>query len=140
MKSKFFRSIALSLLVLFFAQSTWATCGGGGGGGGGGMSNSGGRGGGAEAPTYPVPWKLRKPTDAPAMGLVLYWFPASLEELKSSSLKQSRILSLYASQCVSMELADGKTPNADKMMGESKLPVAVLATPDGTPVTKLENT
>src|SRR6187549_1820812 len=83
MKTKFFRSIALSLLVLFFAQSTWATCGGGGGGGGGGMSNSGGNGGGTAPATYPVPWKLRKPTDTPppATGLVLYWFPASVDEI-----------------------------------------------------------
>jgi len=105
------------------------------------MSNSGGNSGGGAAPaTYPVPWKLRKPTDAPATGLVLYWFPASVDELKKSSLKESRILSAYASQCVSMELADGHTPNADKLMGESKLPVAVLAKPDGTPINKLENT
>jgi tetratricopeptide (TPR) repeat protein len=51
----------------------------------------------------------------------------------------SRTLSLYASQCVSMELADSRIPNADKLLGESKLPVAVIATPDGTPVTKVEN-
>lgn len=140
MKTKSFRSIAVSLLVLFFAQSSWATCGGGGGGGGGGMANSGGSGGGTAAPVYIVPWKLRKPTDAPAVGLVLYWFPASVDELKNSSLKQSRILQVYASQCVSMELADGHTPNADKLMGESKLPVAVLAKPDGTPINKVENT
>ena len=102
------------------------------------MSNGGG-GGGSNAPTYPVPWKLRKPTDAPAMGLVLYWFPASVDELKGSPLRQSRILSVYASQCVSMELADGHTPNADKLMGDSKLPIAVLAKPDGTPINKIEN-
>jgi tetratricopeptide (TPR) repeat protein len=39
-----------------------------------------------------------------------------------------------------MEVADVRIPNADKLIGESKLPVAVIATPDGTPVTKLENT
>ena len=70
---------------------------------------------------------------------VLYWFPASKEEIQKSSLRQSRTLSLYASQCVSMELADTRVPNADKLLGESKLPVAVLATPDGTPVSKVEN-
>jgi len=139
MKTKSFRSIAVSLLVLFFAQSSWATCGGGGGGGGGGMSNAGG-GGGSAAPVYIVPWKIRKPTDAPSMGLVLYWFPASADELKRSSLKESRLLSVYASQCVSMELADGHTPNADKLMGDSKLPIAVLAKPDGTVINKLDNT
>jgi tetratricopeptide (TPR) repeat protein len=138
MKTKFARSIAVALLALFFIQSSWATCGGGGGGGGGGMSNGGG-GGGSNAPVYVVPWKVRKPQDPPATGLVLYWFPASTNEMKNSSLRESRTLSVYASQCVSMEWADGRTPNADKLLGDSKLPVAVLATPDGAPVKKIEN-
>lgn len=102
------------------------------------MSNSGG--GGSNTPTYPVPWKIRKPTEAPATGLVLYWFAVSESELKNSSLRQSRILSLYASQCVSMELADGRTPHADTLVGGSQLPIAVLAKPDGTAVGKIENT
>ncbi len=137
MKTKFARSIAVVLLALFFIQSSWATCGGGGGGGGGGMSNGGG--GGSEALTYPVPWKIFKAQNAPASGLVLYWFPASENEVKNSSLRQSRALSLYASQCVAMEVADTRIPNADKLVGDSKLPVAVLATPEGAPVKKVEN-
>ncbi|MEK6333928.1 MAG: tetratricopeptide repeat protein [Acidobacteriota bacterium] len=137
MKTPFFRSISVALLVLFFAQSSWATCGGGGGGGGGGMSSGGS--GGSNAPVYNVPWKVRKADDKPPAGLILYWFPASLNEIKNSSLRESRTLSLYASQCVSMELADGRIPNAEKLIGESKLPVAVLATPDGAPVNRVEN-
>jgi len=39
-----------------------------------------------------------------------------------------------------MELADGKTPHADELVGESKLPIAALAKPDGTLVGKVENT
>jgi tetratricopeptide (TPR) repeat protein len=137
MKTQFFRSIAVALLVMFFAQSSWATCGGGGGGGGGGMSSGGG--GGSSAPVYNVPWKVRKAADKPPAGLILYWFPASLNEIKNSSLRESRTLSLYASQCVSMELADGKTPNAEKLIGESKLPVAVLATPAGEAINRIAN-
>ena len=140
MKNPLFRSIAVALLALFFIQTSFATCGGGGGGGGGGMSNNGGGGGGSNAPVYVVPWKVRKPSDPPAMGLVLYWFPASNNEVNNSSLRQSRALSLYASQCVSMVLADTHVQNADKLVGDSKLPVAVLATPDGTPVSKIDNT
>ena len=90
-------------------------------------------------PTYPVPWKIRKATDKPAVGLILYWFPATEGEIKNSSLRQSRTLSVYASQCVSMELADVRVPNSDRLLGDSKLPVAVLAEPDGTPVNKLDN-
>ena len=138
MKTHFYRSIAVALLALVSAQSSFATCGGGGGGGGGGMSNGGG-GGGSNAPTYPVPWKIRKPGDPPASGLVLYWFPGSVEEVRVSSLRESRTLSLYASQCVSMELADSRTPHAKELVGDSNLPVAVLAKPDGNPVNKVEN-
>ena len=94
----------------------------------------------SSAPVYVVPWKVRKPSDAPAAGLILYWFPTSVDEMKKSSLRESRTLSLYASQCVSMEWADGHTPNADKLIGESRLPIAVLAKPDGTPINKVDNT
>src|SRR5687768_6476127 len=111
MKAQLARAVAVALLAMFFVQSTFATCGGGGGGGGGGVSGSSA---GSSAPVYPVPWKIRKPTDAPATGLILYWFPASENEIKKSSLLQSRILSLYAKQCVTMEISDGvNTPNAD---------------------------
>lgn len=128
--------IAALLILLFVVSPVWATCGGGGGGGVGGVS---GGSGGSSPTVYYVPWKVREPKDPPAKGLVVYWFPASEEELKKSSLRASRSLSLYAGQCISMELADTRIPNADKLVGESKLPVAVVATPDGTPVTKLEN-
>lgn len=99
------------------------------------MSSGGGSG--PSAPVYNVPWK--KGTAAPKSGLVLYWFPASQKEWENSSLRQSRTLTVYAQQCVAMELGDGRVPNYDKLLGESKLPVAVLATPDGTPVSKVEN-
>src|SRR2546429_4414869 len=136
MKTQIFRSIAVALLVMFFTQTTWATCGGGGGGGGGGMSG----GGGGSAPTvYNVPWKIFKVAEAPKQGLVLYWFPASNDEVKRSSLRESRTLSLYASQCVAMELADYRTPAGQKIIGDAKPPLAVLATSDGTPVSKIEN-
>src|SRR5438552_1796430 len=138
MKTLLARSITVALLALFFIQSSFATCGGGGGGGGGGMSNGGNNT--SSAPVYVVPWKVRKPSDAPAAGLILYWFPTSVDEMKKSSLRESRTLSLYASQCVSMEWADGHTPNADKLIGESRLPIAVLAKPDGTPINKVDNT
>src|SRR4030095_2784654 len=138
MNTSISRVCAILLLVLLSVQSTWATCGGGGGGGVGGMS--GGGGGGSAPVVYNVPWKVRTGKDpAFTAGLVLYWFPASKEELQRSSLRNSRTLSLYASQCISMELADTRLENADKLVGDSKLPVAVVATPDGTPVTKVEN-
>jgi tetratricopeptide (TPR) repeat protein len=139
MKTQLFRSIAVALLALFFVQSSSATCGGGGGGGGGGMSNNNG-GGGSNAPVYVVPWKVHSPKDSPAKGLVLYWFPASENELKNSSLRESRTLSLYASQCVTMEVGTNQTPDAGKLLGDSKPPVAVLTKADGTTINRIENT
>ena len=144
MKSLFANVVAFLLVFVFVCSPVWATCGGGGGGGGGGTSGSGGSGGGATANpvVYHVPWKNpRTAKDAPLTeGLVLYWFPASKGEMQNSSLRESRALSLYAGQCVAMHLADVQTPNAETLIGGSKLPVAVLATPDGTPVNKVENT
>jgi len=98
--------------------------------------------GGSTAPelTYPVPWHMQSPQDPPATEvLVVYWFPASAEELKQSSLRMSRTLSLYASQCVAMDVADVRSPAGVKFAADAKLPVVVLTTADGTVVGKAEN-
>src|SRR6185369_17178651 len=47
---------------------------------------------------------------------------------------------LYSAQCVTMTVADAKTPELQKIIGDSALPVAVLATVDGSPLKKVENT
>lgn len=101
MRMNFARSSFATVLLSFFVSTASATCGGGGGGGMGGMAPGGG-GGFPQQQVYYVPWKLAKPGDAAAGGLVLYWFPSSQEELQRSSLRVSRPLSLYASQCVAM--------------------------------------
>jgi tetratricopeptide (TPR) repeat protein len=89
---------------------------------------------------YNVPWRVRMPNVPPVTaGLILYWFPSSVVEVQKSSLRVSRLLSLYATQCVSMEIADADSPLGQKLVGAAKLPVAVLATPDGTSVAKVEN-
>ncbi|HEY6120905.1 MAG TPA: tetratricopeptide repeat protein [Pyrinomonadaceae bacterium] len=136
MKTKIHHLLTLFLLVIVSSQSAWATCGGGGGGGTGGMS---GGGGGPAPEVYPVPWKMREPKDPPPAGLVLYWLPSSMDEFKKSSMRMSRILTMYATQCVSMEVADYGSPLGQKLLGESKPPVAVLASADGTPLGKAEN-
>ncbi|HTH51001.1 MAG TPA: hypothetical protein VL501_03660, partial [Pyrinomonadaceae bacterium] len=137
MKNVLARGVSFLLVFVFVASPVWATCGGGGGGGGGGMS--GGTGGAGNPTVYFVPWKIHDPAKPVTAGLILYWFPASKEEMKTSPLRESRDLSLYASQCVTMELADMRTPNADAMLGESNIPVAVLADPAGKVIGKVEN-
>ena len=110
-----------------------ATCGGGGGGGTGGM---GGGAMGAEV-VYQVPWKLLDSADKGAPGgLVVYWFPASANELQKSSLRNSRTLALYASQCVTMGVADAGAALGQKFLADEKLPIAILAQSDGQVVGK----
>jgi len=134
--------IAILLVSVFVSSPVWATCGGGGGGGGGGMSNNSGNGNDPKPVVYHVPWKTPKvfTEKPPTEGLVLYWFPASKNEAMNSSLRESRLLSVYAGQCITMSMADNSVANADQLIGGSPLPVAVLAKPDGTAVKKLENT
>src|SRR4029453_3407127 len=66
-----------------------------------------------------------------AGGLVVYWFPASENELKNSSLRNSRTLTLYASQCVTMGVADIGQALGRRLAADEKAPVAVLAQADG---------
>ncbi len=139
MNNIFARTAAFLLVIVFACSPVWATCGGGGGGGGGGMSG-GGESGGNNNTVYHVPWKVPDPKAAPVTsGLILYWFPASKEELQKSPLLESRDLSLYAKDCVTLQLNDMRDPKAETLISGSKLPVAVLATPDGTPLGKVEN-
>src|SRR5882757_1534742 len=140
MKTALARPIAFLLVLFMSVPQSFATCGGGGGGGRGGISPSGGPNDQQQQQVYSVPWHLRTPTAPPVTaGLVVYWFPASKEELEKSSLRISRQLSLYASQCVSLEVADVKSEPGQKFAADAKLPIAVIATPDGTLVSKLEN-
>lgn len=130
------RCFILFLTLLLLVPPDWATCGGGGGGGMGGM------GGGSSMPeqTYPVPWKMVQPADpAPTAGLVVYWLPSSQAELERSSLRFSRTLSLYASQCVTMGVVDFRTELGQKLLAGGQTPVAVLAQPDGTPIATAKN-
>ena len=138
MRRQISRLTALFLVLLLLPAPDWATCGGGGGGGMGGM-----RGGAriGDEQVYQVPWKLIKPDDAPAAGgLVVYWFPSSADEFQRSSLRNSRSLSLYATQCVTMGVADAGTSLGQKFLTGEKLPVVVLAKSNGSVINKLQNT
>lgn len=139
MKTKLSQMLASFLIMLTCLTPIWATCGGGGGGGTGGVGGGNGNNGPSPA-VYNVPWKFWEAKTAPSKGLVLYWFPASNDEVKKSALKTSRILTLYSAQCVTMSVADSKVPELQKLIGDSALPVAVLATSDGTAISKIENT
>ena len=138
MKKQLSRILASILITLFALSPAWATCGGGGGGGTGGVG--GGNSSMGPAPTvYKVPWKLWESRSAAQKGLVLYWFPASNDEVKKSPLLTSRILTLYSAQCVTMSVGDAGLPELKNIIGDSALPVAVLATHDGTTIKKVDS-
>src|SRR5581483_6679551 len=137
MKTPLIRPIFFTLILFILGLPSWATCGGGGGGGVGGMGGGGMR---SDPQVYQVPWRLLKPGDPPVnAGLVLYWFPSSNNELQQSSLRTSRQLTLYATQCVAMEVSDIRTPAGQKFAADAKLPIVVLAAADGTELGKVEN-
>jgi tetratricopeptide (TPR) repeat protein len=140
MQKQISRLMAISMVLLLLPVPDWATCGGGGGGGTGGMRSGGGSGSMGDQQVYQVPWKLVKPDETPnAGGLVVYWFPSSAQEFQRSSLRNSRSLSLYASQCVTMGVADAGTSLGQKFLSGDKLPVVVLAKSDGTVINKIQN-
>jgi tetratricopeptide (TPR) repeat protein len=126
---------AVLVATLVLPLPARATCGGGGGGGMGGMSPR------TEVAreVYQVPWKLIGPDQpAPTSGLVLYWFPASTQEVEKSTLRTSRDLSLFAAQCVSMEVADATWPIGAKLGAAGKTPMVVLADVSGNVVGRVE--
>ena len=127
--------VALLAVALFVLPSAYATCGGGGGGGMGGTMPSGM----SQPQSYVVPWRELRP-DQPAVSapLVLYWFPATREEVKGSDLMSSRALTLASSQCVGMQVVNpGDTENLARWEVTDKLPVAILAS-NGTAITRIE--
>ena len=78
-----------------------------------------------------VPWKVIEPGESVDAPLILYWVPASPDDLRRSPLLTSDELTLYSSRCVAMRVVrvdDGARLATLSVDGE--LPVAVLA--DGT--------
>jgi hypothetical protein len=88
-----------------------------------------------------VPWKVLNPGDDPLrMPLVLYWIPASRDEIRHSDLLTSRALTLFSSQCVGMQLI---RPDDDSMIDQlgvtGRPPIALLLDGDGHEVARVEN-
>jgi predicted transcriptional regulator len=132
MKPTIARITAVITISLFVVSSIWSTCVGGGGG----ALEFGGQ----NQDPYQVPWIPRQPTDPPiTKGLIVYWFPATVEEVKTSSLRASRMLTIYAAQCVSMVIVDYENSPEKALLGDLKAPIVLLATPEGTVINKVEN-
>jgi tetratricopeptide (TPR) repeat protein len=125
------RILTLSALAFVLVAEVHATCGGGGGGGMGGVT----RGGFGPTTTqreepraYVVPWRILKTNDAPLTNpVIVYWFPSNVEDMNSSELVSSRMLTLYSAQCIGMQLVkpDDKETIA-KWKVDGKLPIVLL--------------
>lgn len=88
-----------------------------------------------------VPWKVLIAGDAPPKSpLTLFWIPASADDFKHSEMLFSRSLTLYSSQCVSMDVirADDQAM-IEKLGVAGSLPVAVLIDRDGKELGKVPN-
>jgi hypothetical protein len=109
-----------------------------------------GGGGGQRGPSRPgtgnpdvqlVPWKFLEKGATPVKGLVvLYWLPASRNEIERSELVSSRALIEDAARCVSMQvILPDDTATIEKLGATGKLPMALLVDADGKAVRRVDN-
>lgn len=101
---------------------------------------SGGIGSVSTSQVYFVPWKVLNDGAARAKGsLIVYWIPLSRDDMKHSELLTSRPLTIYASQCVGMQLVrpdDQET--IEKLGATDRLPIVVLTDASGRGIAKVE--
>ncbi|MCU1244131.1 MAG: hypothetical protein JWN02_41 [Acidobacteria bacterium] len=95
--------------------------------------------GGSQHVTF-VPWKVLNPGDERPQGdLILYWLPASREEIRHSPLVTSRPLAVYSTQCVSMQLVRPEDQETiARLEAEERLPAAVLTDREGRVIARVE--
>jgi len=92
-------------------------------------------------PPHPslVPWKIAEPGDDPHSPLVLFWIPASRDEVRHSDLLTSDELTLYSSQCVAMRVVrSDDIALLEKLGVEGALPAAVLMDGAGKVLARVE--
>jgi hypothetical protein len=79
-----------------------------------------------------VPWKVLEAGVEPAKkAFLLFWIPASSEEMRHSGLITSERLTLYAGRCIGMHVVradDG--PMLVKLGAQDEIPVAILVEGD----------
>jgi len=87
-----------------------------------------------------VPWKVVEPGDDVHAPLILFWIPASRDEVRRSDLLTSDELTLYSSQCVAMRVvrSDDQTMLV-KLDVSDALPAAVLVDGEGQVIARVGN-
>ena len=137
------RILAVTSILVFVFADAYATCGGGGGGGMGGVTRGG------FGPTntqrqdappkaYLTPWRILKLGEAPlTTPITVYWFPAAPEEMNTSELVQSRMLTIYSAQCVGLQLIRPEDSNTIRKWDVAdKRPIALLVS-DGKEIARV---
>jgi hypothetical protein len=86
-----------------------------------------------------VPWKVLAPEDVVDAPLVLFWVPASPDEVRRSPLLTSAELTLYSSRCVAMRVVrvDDRV-RLSRLAVDDDVPVAILTTREGEIVGHVE--
>ncbi len=86
-----------------------------------------------------VPWRVLDPAAEVDSPLVLYWIPASGEELRRSEMLTSYDLTLFSSRCVAMRVVRfNDSIRLTKLGVGSDLPMAVLADAEGQVLGRVE--
>ena len=84
-----------------------------------------------------VPWKVLDRDDAaPQSMFVLYWIPASPEEMRKSDLLTSRLLWSYSAKCMAMHIVRVDDHARLASLGVEQLPVAIVVA-DGEEVARV---
>jgi len=129
------RSLVLSMILLALAASLSAQSRGG--------EQRGRSGPGTGNPDeHLVPWKFLAIGAEPVKGLVVvYWLPASLDEVKRSPLLTSQALLEDTARCVELNIVDpGDAPLIEKLGATGKLPMALIIDKDGRVIRQVNNT
>jgi hypothetical protein len=92
-------------------------------------------------PVWFVPWKVLNPAEAPPRAqLVVYWLPASRDDMRHSELLTSRTLTLYSSQCVAMYVVrPDDFERISKLGANQRAPIVLLLDGDGREVTHIDS-
>jgi hypothetical protein len=88
-----------------------------------------------------VSWKFLPRGDDLVKGpLVLYWLPASLEEVQRSPLRISQTLLEDATRCVGLEIVvPDDAVTIEKLGATGKIPMALIVDEHGSVIRKIEN-
>jgi hypothetical protein len=88
-----------------------------------------------------VPWKVLRPGTLPVRApLMLFWIPASRQELRRSDLLTSEELAKFASHCISMMVVQpDDRVTIESLRVDGRLPLVLLADGDGAVLARLQS-